>query len=90
MWSLMLCGVTGHTQGGGATLPGGVHPADGRPGGDMVPVQQESGRDGAAHQRQDPEVSPGGQDPGEAAGHVAGFQRRLIPTVAGRKDGRRE
>lgn len=42
-----------------ADLPGGVAPADWGPGADVLPVQQESDRYWASHQRQDPGIAFG-------------------------------
>lgn len=54
----------------GITLPGGVAPADRDSGADMFPVEQKPDCYRATDQRQEPDVSFGGQDSGEAAGHV--------------------
>lgn len=50
-------------------LPGGVEPAAGSPGAHTLPVEQKTRRDGPADHRQDPDVSFGGEDSGEAARH---------------------
>lgn len=58
-------------EAGRAQLPGGVSPAQRLSGGDMFPMEQKPSRYGASDQREDSDVSLGGEDSREAAGHFS-------------------